>query len=51
MTVALAVAFGLAFYGLIASLVRETHAWLSRRSPIDRLNWELARARARRRRW
>lgn len=50
MMVTLAVAFGLAFYAVVVTLARETHAWLSRRSPIDQLNWELARARARRRR-
>jgi hypothetical protein len=50
MTVVLAVAFGLAFYGAALSLAREVHAWLGRRSPIDRLNFEMARARARRRR-
>lgn len=50
MTVALAVAFGLAFYAAVVSIGREVHAWLGRRSPIDRLNWDLARARARRRR-
>lgn len=51
MTVALAVAFGLAFYLGVATLVGELFSRLSRRSPIEQLNRDLARERARRRRW